>query len=43
MKQSLTLLLIFLTTFAQSQDILWEKSLGGKHADYLMDAIATPD
>jgi hypothetical protein len=25
------------------QDILWEKSLGGKHADYLMDVVATPD
>ena len=26
-----------------SQDILWEKSYGGKHADYLFDAVATPD
>jgi hypothetical protein len=26
-----------------AQDILWEKSYGGKHADYLFDAIATPD
>jgi len=26
-----------------SQDILWAKSYGGKHADYLFDAIATPD
>jgi hypothetical protein len=26
-----------------AQDILWEKSLGGRHADYLMDAQATPD
>lgn len=26
-----------------SQDILWEKSLGGKHADYLFDAVATAD
>lgn len=26
-----------------SQDILWEKSYGGKQADYLFDAIATPD
>ncbi|NHM06557.1 T9SS type A sorting domain-containing protein [Flavobacterium sp. CYK-4] len=25
------------------QEILWEKSLGGRHADYLMDAQATPD
>lgn len=28
---------------AYSQDILWEKSYGGKQADYLFDAIATPD
>lgn len=26
-----------------SQDILWEKTLGGKHAEYLFDAIPTPD
>ena len=26
-----------------SQDILWEKSLGGKDAEYLFDAIPTPD
>ncbi len=26
-----------------AQDILWEKSYGGKHAEYLYDAIATPD
>lgn len=25
------------------QDILWEKSYGGKQADYLFDVIATPD
>lgn len=28
---------------AYSQDILWEKSYGGKHADLLFDAIPTPD
>ena len=27
----------------QSQELLWEKSFGGKQADYLMDAKATPD
>ncbi|RKS01443.1 T9SS type A sorting domain-containing protein [Flavobacterium sp. 102] len=27
----------------QAQDILWEKSYGGKHADYLFDVIPTPD
>lgn len=26
-----------------SQDILWEKSYGGKHADYLFDVQPTPD
>lgn len=26
-----------------AQDILWEKSYGGKHADYLFDVIPTPD
>ncbi len=29
--------------FLFSQDILWEKSIGGKHADYLFDAVATAD
>lgn len=28
---------------ANSQDILWEKSYGGKHSEYLFDAIPTPD
>lgn len=28
---------------AYSQDILWEKSYGGKHAEFLCDAIPTPD
>jgi hypothetical protein len=35
-------LLLSLNTLL-AQDILWEKSYGGKHADYLFDAIATPD
>ena len=26
-----------------AQDVLWEKSCGGKQADYLMDAKPTPD
>ena len=26
-----------------AQDIIWEKSYGGKHADYLFDVIPTPD
>jgi hypothetical protein len=36
-------LLSFLSFLSHSQDILWEKSLGGRHADYLMDAVVTPD
>jgi hypothetical protein len=28
---------------SHAQDILWEKSYGGKHADYLFDAIPTAD
>ncbi|MEP6806058.1 MAG: T9SS type A sorting domain-containing protein [Flavobacterium sp.] len=36
----LTLLLPF---FTYSQDILWEKSYGGTHADYLFDAQPTAD
>ena len=27
----------------KAQDILWEKSYGGKHAEFLYDAIPTPD
>lgn len=30
-------------TVVQSQDILWEKSYGGKYAEYLSDVIPTPD
>jgi hypothetical protein len=42
--QRLSFCAVFLcgaVTFAQ--DILWEKSYGGKHADYLFDVIPTPD
>jgi hypothetical protein len=31
------------TYFSNAQDILWEKSYGGKHAEYLFDAQPTPD
>jgi hypothetical protein len=31
------------TKLVTAQDILWEKSYGGKHADYLFDVIPTPD
>lgn len=35
--------LIFNWHLSFSQNILWEKSYGGKHSDYLFDAIATAD
>lgn len=38
-----TLALVTSATYMSAQDILWEKSYGGKHAEYLYDAIATPD
>ncbi len=48
MKNQLTrflsfLFFIFFSTTGFSQDILWEKSFGGKQADYLMDAEPTAD
>ena len=33
----------FATSLLFSQDILWERSYGGKHAEFLYDAIPTPD
>jgi hypothetical protein len=38
-----SLLLVLLVNSIYSQDILWEKSYGGRHAEYLMDAIPTAD
>lgn len=35
--------LVFLPSLLFSQDILWERSYGGKHAEFLYDAIPTPD
>lgn len=35
--------LLLITTFSNAQDILWEKSYGGKHAEYLFDAQPTAD
>jgi hypothetical protein len=39
--------IVFLLSYSfnniYSQDILWEKSYGGKHADFLFDVIPTPD
>ncbi|TPD74129.1 hypothetical protein, partial [Flavobacterium microcysteis] len=31
------------TDALQAQDILWEKSYGGNHSEYLFDAQPTPD
>lgn len=36
-------LLLLLGINAYSQDVLWEKSYGGKHAEYLFDAQPTAD
>lgn len=42
--RKLYLLLLFSVSFiGYSQDILWEKSYGGTHADYLFDAQPTAD
>lgn len=35
--------LLFISSFAHAQDVLWEKSYGGRHAEYLMDAVPTAD
>jgi Secretion system C-terminal sorting domain len=43
MKYFFLSLLLFTSFFAPAQDILWEKSYGGKHADYLFDAQPTAD
>lgn len=39
---SISLMLLFCTGL-QAQDVLWEKSYGGKHADYLFDVQPTAD
>lgn len=39
---SITLLLVSFQSLI-AQDILWEKSYGGKHAEYLFDVTPTPD
>jgi len=43
MKKLYLLLPLLLPLFTYSQDILWEKSYGGTHADYLFDAQPTAD
>lgn len=37
------LITLFITYNLFSQNILWENSYGGKHAEFLYDAIPTPD
>ncbi|MCO6174090.1 T9SS C-terminal target domain-containing protein, partial [Flavobacterium sp. NRK F10] len=34
---------LLIPAITSAQDILWEKTYGGKHAEYLYDAISTPD
>lgn len=42
--QRLSYCVVFLSSsMLFAQDILWEKSYGGKHADFLFDVIPTPD
>jgi hypothetical protein len=43
MKNQYFYLLLFAPLFIHAQDILWEKSYGGKNADYLFDAQPTAD
>lgn len=43
MKKRYLLLPLFLPLLSYSHDILWEKSYGGTHADYLFDAQPTAD
>lgn len=40
---TLALLYFLLIQMSHSQDILWEKSFGGRHADYLADVQPTSD
>ncbi|AWG24519.1 T9SS type A sorting domain-containing protein [Flavobacterium kingsejongi] len=43
MQKITTLFLLGLGLYGYSQDILWEKSYGGQHAEYLFDAQPTAD
>ncbi|TRX35231.1 T9SS C-terminal target domain-containing protein, partial [Flavobacterium restrictum] len=43
MKKHYSLLLLFACCLVQAQDILWEKSYGGKNPEYLFDAQPTAD
>lgn len=37
------IVVLLITNLLSAQKVLWEKSYGGKHAEYLYDAIPTPD
>jgi hypothetical protein len=43
MKRYTIAILFFILYATNAQEIQWEKSYGGKQADYLTDAVATPD
>ncbi len=43
MKQKLLILTLIISSYLNAQEIEWEKSYGGKQAEYLTDAIATAD
>lgn len=43
MKKLYLILTIFFSYFTYSQDVIWEKSYGGQHSDYLFDAQPTAD
>ena len=44
MKKAVLIIIVLLFTLKpKAQNILWEKTLGGTHAEFLNDAIATPD
>ncbi len=43
MKQNLLLITLLISSILSAQEIEWEKSYGGKQAEYLTDAIATAD
>lgn len=42
-KKFVLLALPFLSYQIQAQDIQWEKTYGGQHAEYLFDVQPTPD
>ena len=43
MKNILFLIIFLLFNRVMAQDILWERSYGGKHSEYLLDAQPTAD